>query len=324
MTRLLVFAYSCLLAGMALADGFTCAELPKVLPNADTILQVEILKNHETITQRDDRAVRWQKDLLRRCDLNRMIHGGNRFEYLNSPMVWGWENVSVTYAYDIESRVLKCHWGAFAGDRYDTQYSQVLVKGMWLVISASGLENHMKAGEQYVFLLNTVGGKPTLLRAEKPERLPEILKLKKELVDEDLRIAQEQLKIPDGIYRFSDLKDAQRIRLQDETRLARIGDKYDPGIIRRELLAFHDVHTLILTLKTEPPNYGILMVKGKAYRLFNGVGCYGPVYGYVSGTRPPPSLACDFKHREEAQAVADFFKIVIFQYPGEKKATVPH
>jgi hypothetical protein len=270
-----------MLAGNALADGFSPMELKQVLLKTDTILLVEILQNAKSVTHRNKGQ--------------------------------GSPKESVRYDYDIKSKVLKAPVGRFSAKEYAAKYSLVLAKGVWLVIPGSGLEGHMKPGEKYVFLLKQTGEKHTLLRAEKSDALEKILQVKKELAAEDRRVAREQAKIPDGIYRYSNKSGAKRIRLRDGRRVA-IGEKCKLDIVRREMHSLYDAAiqiVLSLTLAKSQTERCILLVGGKAYWLFDSSGVKESL-GYSPGAKTPPGLYCHFMTNEEARAAAKFFNVPIF------------
>ena len=146
-----------LLCSNAFADGFFSMELKSILFTIDTIILVEITENKKTTVE-------------------------------------GKFKESVTYTNDIKSKVLSSHVGDFTGKTYNTKYSLVLVEGVWLGIPGSGLEEDMKPGEKYVFLLKKEYRGYSLQRAEKAEMLEKVLQLKKEQVEKDRREAQEQRK----------------------------------------------------------------------------------------------------------------------------------
>jgi len=129
------------------ADGFSPMELAKVVPETDAIIVVEITENTQTI------------------------------EHKNKGEGFGME--SVIYSNAIKSKMLGSYVGGLEGAVFNTTYKLVLAKGVWLGIPGSGLEGQMKPGEKYVFLLKERDGRHHLQRAEKAERLDEILVMKR-------------------------------------------------------------------------------------------------------------------------------------------------
>ena len=277
-----------LFVGNAFADGFNPMELKQVLYQTDTILVVQIIQNQETITHKNKGK--------------------------------GFGKESVRYDYDIKSKVLESPVAEFTEAEYNTRYSLVLAKGVWVAIPGSGLEGNMKPGEEYVFLLKKTDKTYRLLRAEKSDALKTILKLRKAQQEEDKRIAEEQQKIPNGIYHYSRNTDGQRIRLQDGSRI-RLGDKYSPDIVRRELHSLFDSTTLIelsLTLGSGTAKPCILMIGGNAYWLYDHSG-NAVFMGYAPGAKKPPALYCSINSKKDAEALASFFKISIFHRQSKSK-----
>jgi hypothetical protein len=249
--------------------------LRRVLLDTDAIILAEILENKATIKHRDKGE-------------------GNLRE-------------AVVYTNDIKTRVISTHFGEFTGTEYDTRYSLTLVKGEWLGIPGSGLEPRMVPGEKYVLMLRHVDGTHTLRRAEEPEKLEEVLRLRKELHLEDRRVAETQAKIPDGIYHYSDDAEAQKVRLQDGRRV-QIGEQCDFDIVRRELYTRYNLVLLSLTLRSGKPGHCVLMVAGKAYWLFDH---HWAAKRNVPRAEQPPRLYCSFNDRKSAEAAGAFFGIAI-------------
>lgn len=271
-----------LLGSNAFADGFHSRDLKEVLLETDAIILVEIVENKRTIKNREE--------------------GGRR--------------KSVAYTNDIKSKVLSSPGGEFAEKVFNTKYSLVLCKGVWLCIPGSGLEGYMKAGERYVFLLRKRENKYSLYRAEKAEMLEEILQLKKEQVEEDRRVAKEQEEIPNGIYSYSDAAEAQKVRLQDGRRI-RIGEQCKFNIVRKELHSRYNLILLTLTL-SDKPGKCVLIVNGKAYWLFDHH--WAAVQDKASAAERAPTLYCSFSNREDAEAVADAFKVaIVYPQPQDGK-----
>ena len=261
----------------AFADGFTPMPLSDVLLETDVIILVEISENKGTTTHQTS----------------------------------GKENFSeeVVYTNDIKARVISAHLGEFTHRDFSTKYTITLEKGVWLGIPGSGLEGRMAPGEKYVFMLRQADGVYDFQRAEKAEKLDEVLRLKKELDDEDRRVAVAQAKIPNGIYRYSD-EDAptvQKIRLEDGGRV-KIGDQCEFDIIRKELNARYNLFLLTLTLGSAKPKRCVLMVDGKAFWLFDH---HWAAVEKAAGTEGAPTLYCSFKDRNNAEMVGAFFDVAI-------------
>jgi hypothetical protein len=263
-----------LLASRVVADGFNPAPLSQVLSETDVIIQVEILKNEGTTTHRD------AKDGRREM---------------------------VVYTNDIKTRVISTHLGKYPHAEYNTKYSLTLVKGVWLGISGSGLESRMAPGEKYVLMLREVNGAYNLQRAEKAENLDEVLRLRKELDDEDRRVAEAQAKMPNGIYHSSDEATARRVRLEDGRRV-RIGEPCTFDIVRKELRTVYNETFLCLTLRSEKPRQCILIVDGKAYWFFDHHWAAQEKHG---GAEESAKLYCPINDRKNAEAVGVFFDIAI-------------
>jgi hypothetical protein len=219
------------------------------------------------------------------------------------------ENFSeaVVYINDIKARVISTHFGEFASAEFVTKYSMTLVKGVWAGIPGSGLERQMVSGEKYVLMLRQVDGAYNLQRSEKTEKLDDILRLRKELDNEDRRVAEAQAKIPNGIYHYSDAPAARKVRLEDGRRM-QIGEQCDFDIIRKDLNARYNLILLTLTLGLGKPGHCVLMVDGKAYWLFEHHWAAGEK---VAGAEGPPTLYCSFKDRKNAEAVATFLGVAI-------------
>jgi len=119
----------------------------RALLHTDVIVLVEILENKGTTTHRDK-----GKGSLKEA---------------------------IVYTNDIKARVIRTHVGEFAHVEYETKYSLTLVNGAWLSILGSGLERRMVPGKKYVLMLRNLHGVHELCRAEKAERLEEVLRLKR-------------------------------------------------------------------------------------------------------------------------------------------------
>jgi hypothetical protein len=262
--------------------------LKRVLLDTDVIILVEVLENKGTTKHRDK--------------------GEGKAKFRES----------IEYTNDIKTNVISTHLGKFSGAKYDTKYSLTFVKGVWLGIPGSGLESQMAPSEKYVLMLKHVKDGYRLQRAEKSEKLEEILRVRMKLDREDQRVAEAQAKITNGIYHYSDAADSQKIRLQDGRRV-QIGKRADFKISQKELSTPHDFVLLRLKLDSDKPGNCVLMVQGKAHWLFD--------HHWASGERPvkgeSPKLYCSFKDRKNAEAVAAFFGIAIpatqNQKPGDLK-----
>jgi hypothetical protein len=264
-----------LLDSSAFADGFSPMPLRQVLLETDAIILAEILENNGTTTHWDT--------------------GKGIF------------SARVVYTNDIKARVISTHLGEFTNAEYDTKYSLTLVKGVWVTIPGSGLEGQMSVGEKYVLALKNVNGTYTLQRAEKAEKLEEVLRLRKELDEEDRRVAEAQARIPNGIYHLSELAEASKIRLHDGRRF-RIGEQCDFDIVRKELRSRYNLFLLSLTLGSSKPGYCILMVDGKAYWLSDS---HWAAEQNAPGTERSPKLYCEFTDRSNAEAVGGYFGIAV-------------
>jgi len=260
-----------LAASHALADGFSPMPLRQVLLDTDMIIVVVIEGNKTTTTRQD--------------------HANGRESYV--------------YTSDIKSKVLSTHLGSFTDTQYNTKYSLTLVKGVWLSIPGSGLEGRMTAGDKVVLMLKNADGGHKLLRAEKCEKLKEVLRLRKELDDEERRIAEAQAKIPNGIYHYSAAAEDQKIRLQDGRRV-HLGEKCDFSIVRKELHTRYNLILLTLTLDSAKSKNGVLIVDGKAYGLFDH---HWAAEGNTPGAEQQPRLYCSFDDQKDAEAVGMFFGI---------------
>ena len=277
MTRtVLTLALLLALAGQAFADGFTPMQLEKVLRHTDAIILVEIVQNERTVTPHKEAGSKW----------------GKAFVYTN----------------DIKSKVISTHLGKYREATYDTRYSLTLVKGVWISIPGSGKEGYMKPGERHVLLLKADGESYSLLRAEKAERLQEVLRLRKEGEEEDRRIAEAQARIPNGIYHVAEMGKGQKIRVRDGRRV-QIGKRRDLGTARKKLQSRHKLVLLSLTLGSGKAGNGVLMVDGKGYWLFDHHWASGDGNAVPAGR--PPTLFCSIENRKEAEAVAAHFGIPI-------------
>jgi hypothetical protein len=271
-----------LLVTRAFADGFSSMPLKDVLLKTDVIILVEISENKGTTTNR----TAGQDDLIK----------------------------AVVYTNDIKAKVISVHRGEFTSAEFVTKYSLTLMKGVWLVIPGSGLEGRMAPGEKYVLMLRQADGAYNLQRAEKAEKLDEVLRLKGELDDEDRRVAEAQAKIPNGIYHHSDVATAQKVRLEDGRRV-RIGEKCDVDMTRKELTAPYNLILLTLTLGTGKPEQCVLMVDGKAYWLFDHHWAAGEKSAGAEGS---PRLYCSLTDPKNAEAIAAFFGITIAESQKRK------
>jgi len=271
-----------LLASRAIADGFSSMPLRDVLLETDTIVLAEILQNNATTTQRKEGNA-----AFREC---------------------------VIYANDIRTRVIGTHLGTFTSTEYNTKYSLTLVKGVWLGIPGSGLERRMAPGEEYVLLLRRVDGGYTLQRAEKGEDLEKVLRIRKELDDEDRRVAAAQARIPNGIYHYSDAAETQKVRLEDGRRVT-IGDQCDFDIVLKELQPRYNLTLLSLTVDSGKPGRCILMVDGKAHWLFDH---HWAANANDAGAEHTARLYCSLNDKSDAEAVGKFLGITIVDQGAKK------
>jgi hypothetical protein len=265
------------LAGQACADGSMAMQLKKVLLDTDVIILVEITQNEQTTEHRKAKK-------------------GTRFG--------GWTR----YTNDIKSKVISTHLGEFSSAIYNTKYVLTLVKRVWLVIPGSGLEGRMKPTEKYVLLLKANGKSHKLLRAEKAEKLGEVLRLRKEVEAEDRRVAKAQAKLPNGIYHVAEMGEGQKIRVRDGRRV-QIGKLRKLDIAHKKLQSRHKLVLLSLTLRSDKAGRGVLMVDGKGYWLFDHHWASGT--GNASPAVRPPTLFCSVENGKEAEAVAAHFRIAI-------------
>jgi hypothetical protein len=260
----------------ALADGFVSMKLKEVLLDTKTIILVEIIENTQTIEHREAR---------------KGIPNSEVFIYKN----------------EIKSNVLSTHLGEFEGRQYNTTFVQTLCKGVWARTPNSGLEGRMKPGERYVLLLSPPGFMHMeFMRAEEGGKLAEILQLRKEVEEEERRIAEAQARIPNGIYRFSVESGSQKVRTVEGFR-GQIGQKLTPDIVGRKFKRLGKRITLRLTLGSKLPGNCFLMLDGKGYFLY---------YGYWDPpSRPPtarsPELRCNLRTPEEAKPLAAYFGVAV-------------
>lgn len=281
MIRTLIFVMVFLGVGSKLfADGFSPMSLEDVLLETDAITFVEIVGNKQKIT------------------------------YMNKGQ--GNLKESTVYTNDIKSKVLTSHVGDFAEKVFNTNYVQVLTKGVWLSIPGSGIEGKMKAGEKYVFLLKKGERKYSLLRAEKAEMLKQIVRIKKRQIEAGRRLIQKQKSIPDGIYYCSEAAMVQVVRLSDG-RHAQIGMKCKTKPVRKELHSRYNMFLLTLTM-SDKPKQTVLMVDGNGYWLFDHH--WAAVTDNGSDSEGKPALYCSFDNEKDAKAVAKHFNISIV-YPEQ-------
>jgi len=123
----------------AYADGLSPMPLNKVLPRADVVVVAEIVSHDGAATAKKD---------------------GQRVK-------------SVLYSYNIRFRVTEEVKGK-SPENVELRYEFTVVKGVWLAWPGSGLESQMKAGEKYVLLLESRGGRMCLLRAERETALKSV------------------------------------------------------------------------------------------------------------------------------------------------------
>jgi hypothetical protein len=138
----IVLAVLSIWSANAFADGLSPMQLKEVLPRAEVIVLAEISSNDVTIVERNPEKGR----------------------------------SSVVYTCRIKANVLEEVKG-HAPKAMDINFTFIVVKGVWLAWSGSGLEQQMKSNEKYVLLLTSQGNILQLLRAEKATELAGIKKL---------------------------------------------------------------------------------------------------------------------------------------------------
>lgn len=130
-----------LLSGIAYADGALYMQINEVVKMAETIVEVEILKNETSTTT--------IKDAKGEVD-------------------------SVTTVSDIKIKVLAGIHGKLKKMELDIKYSEVVVKKIWSVYPGSGKEAQFKKGDKCIAFFNEDG---KLLRLEDIKNKEEIMKL---------------------------------------------------------------------------------------------------------------------------------------------------
>jgi hypothetical protein len=263
------------LTGHVFGDGFMSRPLEEALLATDAIILVEITQNEST-TQRRPGATKEDRD-------------------------------TVDYTNNIKATVIGNHWGNFAGDVFNAEFSRTLVPGVWLLGDASGLEDNMTPGNEYVLLLRRTEGTYRLQRAEEGKKLDEILRLRKEIDDEDRQNAEALKRIPNGLYYFSVDKNDLKVRFEEGHRF-HLGRVYEPKIVQRKLAKRFSLFLLTLTLQDKPPSKCIMVVDGKAYLAFDD--CWAAERAR-NGVEDPPRLFVGLKDEPSAKAVGAFWGVQI-------------